>query len=122
MAYIVDLRDLTGRDLPLAGGKGANLGELIRAGLPVPGGFCITTNAYDTFVEANGLSAHLSRILAATTMDDPESLEKAGDEIHAGFARGRVPGPLGEEIRAAYAGIRPSSSAGALVGDRRGSA
>ena len=32
--------------LAIAGGKAANLGELIRAGLPVPSGFCVTTTAY----------------------------------------------------------------------------
>ena len=43
---VVDLAELRAGDLPRAGGKAANLGELIAAGLPVPGGFCITTDAY----------------------------------------------------------------------------
>ena len=37
-------------DLPLVGGKGANLGEMTRAGLPVPPGFCVTTEAFRRFV------------------------------------------------------------------------
>src|SRR5690348_6622780 len=43
---VVDLRELRRGDLARAGGKAANLGELIAAGLPVPGGFCLTTAAY----------------------------------------------------------------------------
>src|SRR4051795_1393134 len=43
---VVDLADLRAGDLARAGGKAANLGELIAAGLPVPGGFCVTTDAY----------------------------------------------------------------------------
>lgn len=43
---VVPLSALSARDLPIAGGKGANLGELIRAGFPVPEGFVITTDAY----------------------------------------------------------------------------
>ncbi|MDT7581082.1 MAG: rifampicin phosphotransferase, partial [Pseudonocardiales bacterium] len=43
---VVDLAALRAGDLPRAGGKAANLGELISAGLPVPGGFCVTTDAY----------------------------------------------------------------------------
>src|SRR6185312_2476583 len=43
---VVDLGQLRAGDLARAGGKAANLGELISAGLPVPGGFCLTTAAY----------------------------------------------------------------------------
>src|SRR3982751_5362601 len=46
MTFVVPLADLGQADLARAGGKGANLGELIRAGLPVPDGFVITTDAY----------------------------------------------------------------------------
>ncbi|HWE25609.1 MAG TPA: PEP/pyruvate-binding domain-containing protein, partial [Myxococcales bacterium] len=44
--FVVPLSTLGAKDLAIAGGKGANLGELIRAGFPVPDGFVITTNAY----------------------------------------------------------------------------
>ena len=43
---VVPLSALGAQDLPIAGGKGANLGELIHAGFPVPDGFVITTDAY----------------------------------------------------------------------------
>src|SRR3954454_21114217 len=43
---VVDLADLRAGDLARAGGKAAKLGELIAAGLPVPGGFCVTNDAY----------------------------------------------------------------------------
>src|SRR3954451_6695462 len=46
MTFVVPLRDLGQDDLAVAGGKGANLGELLRAGLPVPDGFVVTTGAY----------------------------------------------------------------------------
>jgi len=46
MTFVVPLGELGRRDLALAGGKGANLGELVRAGLPVPDGFVVTTDAY----------------------------------------------------------------------------
>ena len=48
------LGELRATDLDIAGGKGANLGELVRAGFPVPDGFVVTTAAYDAFVAANG--------------------------------------------------------------------
>ncbi|MGR6964568.1 PEP/pyruvate-binding domain-containing protein [Geodermatophilus sp. URMC 61] len=53
---VVPLRDLDAGDLALAGGKAANLGELIGAGFPVPDGFCVTTGAYAELAAAAGLA------------------------------------------------------------------
>ncbi len=52
---VVPLSELGARDLPRAGGKGANLGELIHAGFPVPDGFVITTEAYLAAASAAGI-------------------------------------------------------------------
>jgi rifampicin phosphotransferase len=51
MSYVVGFAELGRGDIAVAGGKGANLGELTRAGLPVPPGFVLTTAAYRAFVE-----------------------------------------------------------------------
>jgi rifampicin phosphotransferase len=59
MAFVADLRDLSRSNIAIAGGKGANLGELIRAGFRVPRGFCVTTDAYDAFVAHNHLEVVL---------------------------------------------------------------
>jgi len=55
--------------LPVAGGKAANLGELIRAGLPIPDGFCVTTAAYDLVAGDASLDSTLAA-LARTRPDD----------------------------------------------------
>lgn len=55
MEFIRKLTDLDKDDIALAGGKGANLGELNKAGVPVPPGFVITTAAYDLFITSNRL-------------------------------------------------------------------
>jgi len=51
IGYTTRLDDLTADDLALAGGKGANLGELVGAGLPVPSGFVVTTDAYRALID-----------------------------------------------------------------------
>ncbi|MEU6728282.1 PEP/pyruvate-binding domain-containing protein [Nonomuraea wenchangensis] len=57
--------DAVGRaDLPLAGGKGANLGELVRNGFPVPPGFVVTTHAYDLAGRGGELPGELRREIA----------------------------------------------------------
>ena len=49
--YICGLNEIGSDDLGLVGGKGANLGELARAGLPVPEAFCVNTRAYRRLIE-----------------------------------------------------------------------
>ena len=56
MSEIRWLGELTRHDLGVAGGKGANLGELVRAGFPVPDGFVVTTAAYTRFVAEHGVA------------------------------------------------------------------
>jgi rifampicin phosphotransferase len=90
-------------DIALAGGKGANLGELSQVGtLPVPPGFVVTTTAYDAFVEANGIAdAIVGRALVARA-DDPAGFEEVGEGIRTLFSGGKVPEEMADEIRAAY--------------------
>src|SRR5262245_8250503 len=57
MSYTGQLQTFGRGDVAVAGGKAANLGELVRAGLPVPPGFVITTDCYRSFVEHNDLGA-----------------------------------------------------------------
>ena len=61
----------TSATLPLTGGKGANLARLARAGLPVPDGFLITTQAYQAFVAANGLTERISAVLTTGALERP---------------------------------------------------
>ncbi|MCD6425626.1 MAG: hypothetical protein J7L35_08970, partial [Anaerolineales bacterium] len=49
-AYILSINEIGAEALPKVGGKGANLGEMTRAGFNVPPGFCVTTDAFDRFV------------------------------------------------------------------------
>lgn len=51
-SFVLDLAKVGGAMLPLVGGKAANLGEMIGAGLPVPPGFCVTTQAYQQVADA----------------------------------------------------------------------
>src|SRR5579864_4319107 len=53
--YVLSLTDIARRDVESVGAKAANLGELARAGFPVPDGFVLTTSAFDRFLAANAL-------------------------------------------------------------------
>ena len=102
MEYVRSLSELGAGDLALAGGKGANLGELVRAGLPVPPAFVLVTSAYREFVAASGLEPELERALAEATEDDTRSIEAAATAIRALFERHAVPKEVADEIEAGY--------------------
>ncbi|HEX4992942.1 MAG TPA: PEP/pyruvate-binding domain-containing protein, partial [Rubrobacteraceae bacterium] len=101
VTYAVWFDEIRKEDIARAGGKGANLGELSRAGLPVPPGFVVTTGAYDAFVEAGGLRDEI--IGLASRSDAPAAFETTAEKIHTLFARSGIPDDIGAEIRAAYA-------------------
>src|SRR5215211_4427351 len=100
MTYTAWFDEIRKDDIALAGGKGANLGELSHAGLPVPPGFVVTARAYDAFVEAGGLKDEI--IGLASRADDPAAFETAEEKIRALFAQGEVPDEVADEIRTAY--------------------
>lgn len=103
MQYIRMLTELDQNDLPLAGGKGANLGALIKAGLPVPPGFCITTRAYLHFVEANRLQDRILELVKSVQPNQLDSLESVSAAIRSLFEAGTMPEAVAGELAAAYA-------------------
>ncbi len=102
MKFIKPLIELGKNDLLTAGGKAANLGAIINAGLPVPEGFCILTNAYQTFIGNNNLEPEIMRILDSGKLDDMENLEKISAEINKLFKKYPIPYEIADEIKSAY--------------------
>lgn len=101
--------------LDLAGGKGANLARLKRAGFGVPPGFILTTDAYREYVAANGLSAAIAAHSAGLAAGDAGQLEQAAARIRAAFAAGTMPAETARAIRQAYAALgAPVKSGSAL--------
>jgi pyruvate,water dikinase len=91
--------------LQTVGGKGAALTEMIRAGLPVPDGFHVTTAAYRAFVDENGLQPAILAALGAVDPDRHASLETASRTIAELFLGGRIPPKVASAIAHAYASL-----------------
>ncbi|MBX3001580.1 MAG: hypothetical protein KF893_23865 [Caldilineaceae bacterium] len=91
--------------LPVAGGKGANLGEMIQSGLPVPPGFVITTQAYDSFVEQNGLRARIIDLAAQIQPETPTAVEEISTQIRSLFGHSHMPDEIATTITDAYAAL-----------------
>ncbi|MBS7643064.1 phosphoenolpyruvate synthase [Candidatus Bathyarchaeota archaeon] len=98
MKLIAWFEELTRADIPIAGGKGANLGEMIRAGIPVPPGFVVTAEAYKQFIEKTGLGEKIREVLSKTNVDNPKQLEEAGETIRKIIRDAKIPDDIREVI------------------------
>jgi pyruvate,water dikinase len=100
---IVWFKDVTKDDIPLVGGKGANLGEMTGANVPVPPGFIVTADAYFDFITKSGLGDQIKRLLANLDTNDSKKLQQASAEIEKMILAAKMPPALAREIKAAYA-------------------
>ncbi|MDE3070890.1 MAG: phosphoenolpyruvate synthase, partial [Acidobacteriota bacterium] len=101
-------------DVAYAGGKGANLGELTAAGLPVPPGFVVGAPAYAAYCEQTGLRARLAALLDGLDVEDTAELERAAAAARALFDQTAVPPWLADRIRLACEELGAQTSAVAV--------
>ena len=100
--YIAWLSNLSKKDLSLAGGKGANLGEMSQAKFPVPGAFVVTTKAFHYFIKETKIQDQINEILRKVDVDESEDLMKKAEEIRGIITSTEIPEDLKKEIIEAY--------------------
>jgi pyruvate,water dikinase len=100
---------LSKADVAYAGGKGANLGEMTGAGLPIPPGFVVGAPAYASFCEIGGLRERMARRLEGLDVDDTEALAAAATEIREMVEEEPIPAAVEEGIRVGYAELAGGS-------------
>ena len=105
MTYIISFSELQKNNISIAGGKGANLGEMISAGFPVPAGYIVTTAAYEAFVEANGLRLPIWELALTVSEDDPLTNQIASERIMQKILDAPLPKDIVDVIKAANAVI-----------------
>jgi len=91
-------------DIPSVGGKNANLGEMINAGIPVPPGFAISAFSYKKFIEETGIAAKIYEVIKdnVTNPDDPAQFEIASKKIRQLIESTPMPKEIAEAVRSAY--------------------
>ena len=104
---ILWFEDLRKEDIPLVGGKNANLGEMLEAGIPVPPGFAVTAYAYDKFIMETGIAGRIYKVIeeTATDVSDPKQFEKASKEVRRLIESTSMPHEIEREIKIAYDGL-----------------
>lgn len=100
--FVKWLSELSKRDGSIAGGKGANLGEIYNVGIPVPPAFVVTAQAYSYFIEKAGLKKEIDNIIKQIDIDDVDSLEENAKRIREMIENAEMPAEMQEEILEAY--------------------
>ena len=107
--FVRDFETLRRDDTPVAGGKGANLGEMTAAGLPVPPGFVVTGQAYLHALDVAGCRQRLLDIIGGIDLDDSSALKIASDEIRATVQKAGIPDDVRLLVQEAFEGFGPGA-------------
>jgi pyruvate,water dikinase len=102
MGSIIWFKEISKDDVAKVGGKGANLGEMYNAGMPIPPGFCVSAKAYEKFVNSTELNNDIMKILSGLDCEDTAKLQDASEKIQEMVIFAKMPESLSEEIISAY--------------------
>jgi pyruvate, water dikinase len=100
--YISWFRDIGLDDRPRVGGKGGSLGELHRAGIRVPPGFVVRTEAFEEFIDALERRAPVRACVAGLAADELDRMRAVAGELRTRIEEAPLPADLQQEIRDAY--------------------
>ena len=89
--FVAWFSEIHKEDVPLVGGKGANLGEMTNAGFPVPNGFVVTSKAYYEFIKENQLDVKIKHLLSSAKFDSSTALDKLSKQIKKMVTDGKLP-------------------------------
>ncbi len=102
MSYIAWFEELDKNSIGIAGGKGANLGEMHKAGFPIPPGFVVTADAYWDFITSTNLKEHIEELLKDLDVEDTKKLQDVANQIQKLIISQKMPLQLKREIVKAY--------------------
>ncbi len=99
---IVWFNEVTKKDIATVGGKGANLGEMTNAQIPVPPGFIVTANAYYHFLEESKLTNKIHHLLDPLEPGNSKQLQQIAAQVRQVILDAPMPPELAKEIGKAY--------------------
>ena len=99
---VVWFNEVTKKDIPLVGGKGANLGEMTNAGIPVPPGFIVTAAAYFDFIEKSDLHDKIKALLDPVDVHNSKQLQEIAEKVQTLVKEARMPAETAKAIEQAY--------------------
>jgi len=116
--HIKFFNDLNFRDAKIAGGKGASLGEMTRAGIPVPPGFVVLASAFEDFIAENDLNVEINAQLKKVNIKKISTVEKVSKFLRSIIIRQKISKETEKQIlsafdklKAKYVAVRSSATA-----------
>ncbi|OIO50202.1 MAG: hypothetical protein COX12_02435 [Candidatus Brennerbacteria bacterium CG23_combo_of_CG06-09_8_20_14_all_44_41] len=118
MKFIKTFKEINRRDIKIAGGKGANLGELAFIKMPVPPGFVVLASAFERFLKETDINVEIKAMLNRINIEDLESVEESAEIIRRLIMEAEMPKSIEKEIMdsferlgAKYVAVRSSATA-----------
>ncbi len=102
MSLIKSFTQISKTDTLIAGGKGASLGEMTQAGIPVPKGFVILSNAFDKFIKKTDLNVEIDAALDEVNINEVHTVENASEKIKAMILSKEMPEDIKKEVLKNY--------------------
>jgi pyruvate,water dikinase len=99
---VVWFNEVTRGDVSLVGGKGANLGEMTNAGIPVPPGFIVTADAYFDFLRQTKLIDKIRQLIEPVDVNNSKQLQQVAAQVRQVISNAAMPPATAREIQQAY--------------------
>src|SRR3989344_6582693 len=96
--FVVWFNEVDKHDIAVVGGKGANLGDMTQAKLPVPPGFIVTATAYHYFLDRAGIQTRIKKLLENLDYNDSQKLQRVSKEIRKVIREAPVPRDIADDI------------------------
>lgn len=116
--FTKNFKQITKKDADIAGGKGASLGEMTQAGIPVPPGFVVLAGTFEKFLEETDLNVEVDATLHTVDHNAMHTVENASEKIQTLIKNAKMPENIAREIRekfselgAKFVAVRSSATA-----------
>lgn len=98
MSFVKFFNKISKKDVMIAGGKGASLGEMTQTKIPVPKGFVILSNTFDKFIQDSGIKFEIDNILKKVNTADTNSINNASEKIKFLILNAEIQESLTKEV------------------------
>jgi pyruvate, water dikinase len=102
MSYVTWFKDLNKDSIAIAGGKGANLGEMANANLPIPNGFCVNAQTYKEFIDKTALQERINKLLENLDIEDTKKLQQTAKQVQEVITSTEISEEIVEDIKDNY--------------------
>ena len=102
MSFTKSFKEITKKDVDIAGGKGSSLGEMTNAGISVPPGFVVLSQAFERFLAETDLNVEIDNILHDVDHNAVHTVDSASEQIQSLIIHAKMPEDIADEITKSF--------------------